>query len=234
MNCVAAALDRDSRERRERATPGPSQRRGAAHHCKEHPSRHQAQAGNLDQTQPMKWPSQQAIERRRHRSSTGRRARVPTAPPASSGSTRCSVERSAPGMLSTKALAAESSAVAIVATAIPRNVGFEITVQNICARTNDDRPRRAVSGTIAAVHRISRTRRAAAVGRTGPAARASSTMSSSVLTCVTSQQTLQRLIPAMRGHLDGRLGHAQAPGDFAHRLVLEFQGFDHLTLPLRQ
>src|SRR6187549_2912274 len=90
----------------------------------------------------------------------------------------------------------------------------------------------AVSGTIDATHRISRTDGLES-GRTGPAVRASSTMRSSVLTSA-SQQALQCSIPAMRGHLDGRLGHAETPGHFAHRLVLEFQRFNHLTLSTGQ
>ena len=38
----------------------------------------------------------------------------------------------------------------------------------------------------------------------------------------------------MRGHFDGRLGHAQATRHFTHRLVLELQGLNHLALTRRQ
>ena len=92
---------------------------------------------------------------------------------------------------------------------------------------------KAVTGSATAVHRASRTDGLGS-GRTGLAARARSTMSSSVLTRRTSQQALQRAIAAMCGHFDGRLSHAQTPGDFTHGLIPEFQRFNHLSLPRRQ
>src|SRR6187397_3030247 len=85
----------------------------------------------------------------------------------------------------------------------------------------------AANGTAAAVHRTSRTDGPGS-GRTGPAARASCTMSSSVLTPVTSQQASQGAIAAMRGHFDSGLGHAQATGHFTHGLILELQRFNDL------
>src|SRR3954464_10823564 len=91
----------------------------------------------------------------------------------------------------------------------------------------------AVIGTANAAH-VARRRNCDGSGRTGPAARASCTISSSVLTCAASKQTLQHTIAAVRRDLHRRLAHLEALGHFTHRLVLELQRLNHLTLPRRE
>ena len=91
----------------------------------------------------------------------------------------------------------------------------------------------AANTNITAAHRANRTDGDAS-GATGDAFRVSSTMRSSVLTIGPSEESSQRTIAAVRGHLDGRLRHIQAARYLPHRSILELQALDDLLLACRQ
>ena len=103
----------DGGERRERGAPGQSQRRRAAQHGEERPARDEAEPRNLDDAGPMNRQRQEASNRITAVYQPGDQHERPHA----AGHERhraLNGERSAPGTLSTNALAAESSAVASV------------------------------------------------------------------------------------------------------------------------
>ena len=147
-----------------------------------------------------------------------RATKDPAHPAASITDTRTVGVDSAPGTLSVIAQTRQASAEREQCDREREIKRIAKGQREIRARADDHyRGRRRARPIRAAIAR--RASVPARAASTVPIRWASVTISSSVFTPLAPQQPLQRLIPAMGRHLDGRFAHAELSGHFAHGLV---------------